>query len=775
MVAPSSEPSWTRSWTTFTAGVAVASSAVTLISILGFQRFNRQRRRHELEDDIKDAMRKAKNSSDNNDVQAKSIQSLSSDSESTPRYLAALAAAQEGAESSRSGKQSNNANKTSTATMRPSINASRKSSKPHESLHYDETLIREQLSRNYSFLGEESMHKLRNSFVIVVGAGGVGSWCALMLLRSGVGRLRLIDFDQVSLSSLNRHACANLADVGRPKVQVCKEHFANIAPWCDVDARVEIFRGSEAERLLGPAKADPSRKLSQMQPTYVVDCIDNMDTKVDLLAFCYHNKIPCFSSMGAGAKADPSQIQVADLNSTSEDPLARRVRRGLRSKGIWGGGVMAKKKEDKKNEERNKAANPKKNNAVPNGKVPGKQEAGQDEDRKRKQEEALKILEAGQNGSVNRKLEHSGRGADEGQSSQKRTSTQAPSVSRRASSNSSVGSGAYFSPLSSPEEEQTEKMSQEDATIRLSDFDAEKKNRNVEDTNNDKKDTRPGLATLQPPEDKTTSSTDASSKSHRASSLNELAAVDVRNSLSGKTISKTPRLSNAGQDAEEAAKEVDRAEQMSEKPYTIMCVYTNEKSDTRLLPLDEEEFQKGSVDELAALEDFRVRILPVLGPLPAMFGLAAATFIICEISGRQLETLPWKARRKTAERTWHDLENSERKYPSPGSKLSSAEQGIGPRRIPWTADDVAYVFEEVYRCRSVVPPHETLTLGRLLRWDSTLPLSYSNVALFTREQGAVHEREVLKNGRSPVEVWGEEATRMFKRRMAEERRMNILR
>lgn len=791
MVVPSSEPSWTRSWTTFTAGVAVASSAVTLISILGFQRFNRQRRRHELEDDIKDAMRKARDSSDNNEEQIKSLQS-SGDSE-TPRYLAALAAAQEGVEAPRSARQSTNG-KSQAAAMRPSISsasfASRKSTKPHESFRYDESLIREQLSRNYSFLGEESMQKLRDSFVIVVGAGGVGSWCALMLLRSGVGRLRLIDFDQVSLSSLNRHACANLADVGRPKVQVCKEHFANIAPWCDVDARVEIFRGTEAERLLGPAKADPSRKLSQMQPTYVVDCIDNMDTKVDLLAFCYHNKIPCFSSMGAGAKADPSQIQVADLNTTSEDPLARRVRRGLRAKGIWGGGVMAKKKDDKKNEERNKAANPKKNKPVPNKKVQDKQETSQDDDRKKHQEEALKKLEKGQNGNPSRKLEHSGRGADEGQSSQDRTSVQKPpSVSRRASSISSAGSGAYFSPLSSPEDEKDEPTGQNDATIRLSDFDAEKKNKSAEETKNEVVEeaknknveetsetvTRPSLATLQPTKDSTTTSTDASGNSHRTSSIHELAAVDVQNSLNGKTISKLSRFSNAAQDSEEAKKEADRAEQMSEKPYTIMCVFTNEKSDTRLLPLDEEEFQKGSVDELAALEDFRVRILPVLGPLPAMFGLAAATFIICDISGRQLETLPWKARRKTAERLWQELENTERKFPSPGSKLTAADQGFGPRRIPWTAEDVAYVFEEVYRCRSVVPPHETLALGRLLRWDSTLPLSYSNVALFSREQGAKHEQEVLKNERSPVEVWGEEATRMFKRRMADERRMNILR
>lgn len=770
MVASSSESSWTRSWTTFTAGVAIASSAVTLISLLGFQRFNRQRRRHELEDDIKDVMRKAKSNSDSNDNQKTII-----DTESTPRYLAALAAAQKGVESSRSARQSTNTSRTSNindtssqAKMRPSnYTTSRKSTKFDESFQYDESLIREQLSRNYSFLGEESMQKLRNSFVIVVGAGGVGSWCALMLLRSGVGRIRLIDFDQVSLSSLNRHACATLADVGRPKVQVCKEYFAKIAPWCDVDARIEIFRGSEAERLLGSAKSNPSKKLLQIQPTYVVDCIDNMDTKVDLLAFCYHHKIPCFSSMGAGAKADPSQIQVADLNTTAEDPLARRVRRGLRSKGIWGGGVMAKKKEDKKNEDRNKAANPKK--------MKEKKEKSQDDDRKKNQEEALKILEAGQSGCVNRKLEHSGRGAEEVQNSQKRASIQAPSVSRRASSNSSVGSGAYFSPLSSPEDEQAEPISQDDATIRVSDFDGEKKSKSSQDTEKNDKDSRPSLATLQPGEEAKTTSTGASNHSHRASSLNELAAVDVRNSLNGKTISKTPRPSNAIQDAEEAAKEADRLEQMGEKPYTIMCVYTNEKSDTRLLPLDEEEFRKGSVDELAALEDFRVRILPVLGPLPAMFGLAAATYIICEISGRQLEPLPWKARRKTAERTWQELENTERKYPSPGSKLTSAEQGFGPRRIPWTAEDVAYVFEEVYRCRSVVPPHETLSLGRLLRWDSTLPLSYSNVALFTREQGGVHEREVLKNGRSPVEVWGEEATRIFKRRMADERRMNILR
>lgn len=75
------------------------------------------------------------------------------------------------------------------------------------------------------------------------------------------------------------------------------------------------------------------------------------------------------------------------------------------------------------------------------------------------------------------------------------------------------------------------------------------------------------------------------------------------------------------------------------------------------------------------------------------------------------------------QKLWTELEAIERKYPSPGSALTKADQALGPRRIPWTVEDVAYLFEEVYRCRSVVPPYETLTYGRLMRWDSTVPLS----------------------------------------------------
>lgn len=115
---------------------------------------------------------------------------------------------------------------------------------------FDEELIKEQLSRNNAFFGPERLSKIRNSFVIVVGLGGVGSHAAMMLVRSGVQRIRLIDFDQVTLSSLNRHASATHDDVGLAKVAAMKKAFKKIAPWCQVDARIELFSKLKADDLL---------------------------------------------------------------------------------------------------------------------------------------------------------------------------------------------------------------------------------------------------------------------------------------------------------------------------------------------------------------------------------------------------------------------------------------------------------------------------------------------------------------------------------------------
>jgi hypothetical protein len=127
------------------------------------------------------------------------------------------------------------------------------SSLPTSDTDYAEELVREQLARNYAFLGEEGVARVRESSVVIVGCGGVGSWAAVMLARSGVARLRLVDFDYVTLSSLNRHATAALADVGTPKVQCVARALRAIAPFVRVDPRVELWRGDTdgAELLRG--------------------------------------------------------------------------------------------------------------------------------------------------------------------------------------------------------------------------------------------------------------------------------------------------------------------------------------------------------------------------------------------------------------------------------------------------------------------------------------------------------------------------------------------
>ena len=114
---------------------------------------------------------------------------------------------------------------------------------PASDTEYAEHLVREQLARNYAFLGEEGVARVRRASVVIVGCGGVGSWAAVMLARSGVARLRLIDFDYVTLSSLNRHATAGLADVGTPKVQCVARALQGIAPFVQVEPRIELWRG----------------------------------------------------------------------------------------------------------------------------------------------------------------------------------------------------------------------------------------------------------------------------------------------------------------------------------------------------------------------------------------------------------------------------------------------------------------------------------------------------------------------------------------------------
>lgn len=165
----------------------------------------------------------------------------------------------------------------------------------------------------------------------MVGCGGVGSHAATALARSGVSKLRLIDFDQVTLSSLNRHAVATLADVGNPKVECLSRRLLAITPWVHFDLRMEKFDGKSAESLLG-GWIGTDRK-----PDFVIDAIDNIDSKVDLLKYCWDHQLPVISSMGAGTKSDPTRIVVGDIGTSTDDGLSRATRRRLKLLGITSG------------------------------------------------------------------------------------------------------------------------------------------------------------------------------------------------------------------------------------------------------------------------------------------------------------------------------------------------------------------------------------------------------------------------------------------------------
>ena len=168
-----------------------------------------------------------------------------------------------------------------------------------------EKLMREQLVRNYQYFGEEAQEKIRKSFVVVVGCGGVGSHVVNMLVRSGVSKLRVIDFDMVSLSSLNRHALAFREDVGKSKVDVLFNYLTKLNPLLDMEVVQSFFSKDNQDHML------------KGQPDIVVDCIDDIESKIDLIRYCVVNKIPIVSSGGAGAKCDPTKIQIRDISETN--------------------------------------------------------------------------------------------------------------------------------------------------------------------------------------------------------------------------------------------------------------------------------------------------------------------------------------------------------------------------------------------------------------------------------------------------------------------------
>ena len=398
------------------------------------------------------------------------------------------------------------------------------------------------MTRTSSFLTSTGLSKLRSAFVVIIGLGGVGSHCTSALVRSGVSRIRLIDFDQVTLSSLNRHSVATLADVGTPKVQCMQRRFQAVVPWVHWECFNEIWRIDQAARLLGPFGGGDGQA-----PDYVVDAIDNIDSKVALLQYCHENKIKVISSMGAGCKSDPTRVLVGDISASLEDPLSRATRTRLRLSGIRDG---------------------------------------------------------------------------------------------------------------------------------------------------------------------------------------------------------------------------------------IPVVYSIEKpgpGKASLLPLPEEEVSRGDVGELSVLPDFRARILPVLGTMPAVFGLVVANYLIMEFTGYPHEIGGGKARDKLYDTAFAGLKASEERLARADGEET---QGLKP---PLSKDDVGFLIDEVFWGKSVLSGLATrLTLVRWRapegkhRADTTyngqrvMNFNMSDLVCVTKEEALSHEQNVLIPRRRPEDVYGDAVVGLVRHRLQQE-------
>ncbi|VBB72962.1 Putative protein of unknown function [Podospora comata] len=409
---------------------------------------------------------------------------------------------------------------------------------------FDDELILEQLARNRVFLSDQGLSKLRNAFVIIVGCGGVGSHACAALSRSGVSKIRLIDFDQVTLSSLNRHAVATLADVGLPKVQCLQRRLCAITPWTKFDLRLQKFDGSVAGDLLGDWEGG-------QRPDFVIDAIDNIESKVELLKYCHDNGLLVISAMGAGTKSDPTRVMVGDIGASFEDGLSRATRRKLKLLGVTSG---------------------------------------------------------------------------------------------------------------------------------------------------------------------------------------------------------------------------------------IPVVYSTEKmgeGKAALLPLSEEEFKKGDVGDLGALPDFRVRILPVLGTMPAVFGYVAANHVILKITGYPMDYQPAKARDKMYEAILAYVQASEEKV------VRMIEGGrtdvcVG-LKVPITPGDIAFLVEEAFRGRSAVTGVPTKLM--LIRWrkpattlvrigegkdeQKSSNLRLRDLVCMTKEEAVRHQKEVLLGDKSLEDLYSQEVIELVERQQKE--------
>lgn len=176
-------------------------------------------------------------------------------------------------------------------------------------------------TRSIMLYGPDGFRKLRSSYVAVIGLGGVGSYAAEALVRAGIGKIRIIDCDVVKHSDINRQIIALVSTVGSTKVSAMKERLLAINPFLLADDRHDFFH------------IDTASELVTKGLDFVIDAIDGLNPKTELIRYCTEQGINIISCLGAGGKTDPSMVRVARLDETSVCPLARSLRQYLRRRG----------------------------------------------------------------------------------------------------------------------------------------------------------------------------------------------------------------------------------------------------------------------------------------------------------------------------------------------------------------------------------------------------------------------------------------------------------
>ena len=177
-------------------------------------------------------------------------------------------------------------------------------------------------SRTELLIGKEGIEKLQNAKVAIYGVGGVGSFVAEGLARSGIGNMVLIDNDVVSISNLNRQIHANIETIGKKKVEVMKERILKINP----NAKINTYMADEIE--------NGEESIIDSTFSYIIDAVDTVSTKLKLIERASILNVPIISAMGAGNKLDPTRFEVTDIYKTSVCPLAKVMRKELKNRGI---------------------------------------------------------------------------------------------------------------------------------------------------------------------------------------------------------------------------------------------------------------------------------------------------------------------------------------------------------------------------------------------------------------------------------------------------------